>query len=146
MTERSNEQVVRAYVAALVAHDHDATAALRHRDLTIDYPQSGERIRGPANMRAIEEHFPGGLPEGHIDRIIGSEDRWVTTPSYTIQRVAGGGDAWWVGGLATYPDGSTWHLVLMLELRDGLIHHATEYYAAPFEAAAWRAQWVEPVD
>jgi hypothetical protein len=145
VSERSNEEVVRAYVDALAAHDHDATEALRHPDLTIDYPQSGERIHGPANMRAIEENFPGGLPDGQIDHIVGSEDRWVATPAYTIQRVAGSGDAWWLDGSATYPDGSTWSMVLLLELRDGLIHHATEYYAAPFEAPEWRARWVERV-
>ena len=36
-------------------------------------------------------------------------------------------------------------VVNILEFQDGKILRETRYYADPFEAPAWRAQWVEPV-
>ena len=45
--------------------------ALRDPDWILDYPQSGERIRGHANERAIADNYPGGLPEVDPGRIVG---------------------------------------------------------------------------
>ena len=42
-----------------------------------------------------------------------------------------------------YPDGSTWHVVAVLEFRGDRIARNTEYFAPVFEAPAWRAAWVE---
>jgi hypothetical protein len=41
--------------------------------------------------------------------------------------------------------GRIYHMVNILEFRDGKISRETRYYADPFEAPAWRAQWVEPI-
>ena len=60
MAERTNEEVVRAYLRAIVENDADAMAALRDPDWYVDYPQSGERIRGHRNERAIADNYPGG--------------------------------------------------------------------------------------
>jgi hypothetical protein len=30
-----------------------------------------------------------------------------------------------------------------MEFRDGKVAHETQYFAEPFKAPAWRAQWVE---
>lgn len=146
MPERSNEDVVRAYMRANEAGDLDLLSALRHRDWTSEWPQSGERIRGDANMRAIMEHFPGGQPELKANRIVGSEDRWVLTPVYSVQRIVGSGDSWWGDGTIRYPDGSTWNYAIFVELRDGLIYRETEYFAEPFEAPEWRKPFVEHMD
>jgi hypothetical protein len=43
----------------------------------------------------------------------------------------------------TYPDGSRYLGVSILELRDGKVLRETDYYAQPFQAPEWRAQWVE---
>ena len=67
------------------------------------------------------------------------------TPMFTVTRVVGSGDFWWGDGTLAYPDGSRWLFVAMFELRDGKILRETWYFAAPFEAAAWRAQWVEAI-
>jgi hypothetical protein len=120
-------------------------ARLRDPDFIVDYPQSGERIRGHANERAIADNYPGGLPEVDPGRIVGSEDRWVVTPSFTFERVAGSGDTWWGEGRAHYPDGSTWHVATMYRLREGRVFHEVTYWAEPFEAPAWRAEWVEAI-
>jgi hypothetical protein len=36
--------------------------------------------------------------------------------------------------------------VLIIELRDGKMFRDTRYYAEPFEAPEWRAQWVERME
>jgi hypothetical protein len=145
MSERTNEEVVRAYMQALVVNDADELARLRDPDWVLDYPQSGERIRGHANDRAIADHYPGGLPEVDPGRFVGSEDRWVVTPSFTYERVAGSGDTWWVEGTARYPDGSTWYVASLYRMRAGRIFRETTYWALPFDPPAWRAAWVEPI-
>jgi hypothetical protein len=58
-------------------------------------------------------------------------------------RVAGSGDFWWSEWRLTYPNGEVYLVVDLLELRDGLVHHETVYWASPFDAPAWRAPWVD---
>lgn|SRR5512143_1172977 len=146
MAQLSNEEVVRAYAAAHASGDRDRLTELRHPDWTAEWPQSGERIRGDAAARAIDAAYPGGRPSVRPERVIGSEDRWVMTPTYSVQRIIGNGDHWWADGHITYPDGSTWNLAILLELREGRIYRETEYFAEPFEAPAWRAPIVERMD
>ena len=99
----TNAEVVRRYFAAMVDHDYDTQGALRHPDWTAVWPQSGEMVRGTANMRAILENYPGGppniAPEG---KLIGSEDRWVVTPLGGAYQLAGEGENWWASG--GYPE------------------------------------------
>ena len=33
--------------------------------------------------------------------------------------------------------------VSIMEFRDGKVVHETQYFADPFEAPAWRSQWVQ---
>jgi len=41
-------------------------------------------------------------------------------------------------------DGDQFHVILLHQYRNGLVVRETSYYAAPFQAPAWRARWVEP--
>lgn len=143
MAEPSNQEIVRRYLAAHTSHDYDTVGALRDPDWTVEWPQSGERVRGAANDRAIMDNWPGGLPSGEGFRMVGSEDRWVTTPLNTIHRVVGSGDLWWADGTSAYPDGSIWFIAALLELRGGKMYRETWYFGPPFDAPAWRAEWVE---
>jgi hypothetical protein len=43
-------------------------------------------------------------------------------------------------------EGQVFSVVLIIELRDGKMWRDTRYYAEPFEAPEWRAQWVERMD
>ena len=43
----------------------------------------------------------------------------------------------------TYADGSRYLGASILELRGGKVVRETDYYAQPFPAPEWRAQWVE---
>ena len=56
----------------------------------------------------------------------------------------GSGEVWIVELTGDY-NGRICHVANILEFRDGKIARETRYYAEPFEAPAWRAQWVEPL-
>jgi hypothetical protein len=146
MSAETNEEIVRRYVAAHATDDGETMGTLRAPGWTADMPQSGERIRGHENDRAIMAHWPGGSPQASVGRVAGSEDRWVVTPAWTYQRVAGEGDLWWADALARYPDGSTWFAVILIELRDRKVARETWFFGPPLEAPAWRARWVERTD
>jgi SnoaL-like protein len=139
----TNEEIARRYARAASDGDDDALAALRAADWQVRWPQSGEVVHGSDAFRAISDNYPGGRPTSHVERIVGVEDRWVVTASNTVLQLAGDGDFWWGEWQMTYPDGRTWNCIDLLELRNGKVWRETVYWAAPFEAPAWRRQWVE---
>lgn len=144
MGESSKRDLVERYMKAFPM-DFDALGALRHPDYVEDWPQSGERIRGHENYVRVHEAYPGGLPEAETRRIVGSEDQWVTSPSFTVVRISGAGDAYTVEGTLRYPTGTSTHIVAILRLRDGKVAEATHYFADPFQAPDWRTEWVERI-
>jgi ketosteroid isomerase-like protein len=145
MTDPSGRAIVERYARALQDKDHDALAPLITDDYVDEMPQSGERVRGKANQLALLHNYPGGV--GTIDpkstRLVSAEDRWVLTPSFTVLRIEGSGDVYTYVGTATYANGDTWQMIQIIELRQGKIARTTSWYAAPFEAPAWRAGFVE---
>jgi hypothetical protein len=118
---------------------------LQHAEFIEDWPQSGERIRGRVNSRAITENYPGGLVKNGVSkrRMVGSEDRWVMSPSFTLLRIEGTGDTFTFEGTAVYPGGDKGFVVAIAKVVDGKVARVTSYFAPPFEAPQWRAQWVE---
>ena len=84
--------VFEAYVRSVNIGDTAALGALVHPDFTETYPQSGELIRGLENLRTEMATHPGGYEGKGIDRVVGSADRWVVTPSATVVRIEGAGD------------------------------------------------------
>jgi hypothetical protein len=40
-------------------------------------------------------------------------------------------------------EGKRVYTVSIMEFRDGKVAHETQYFGDPFDAPAWRAQWVE---
>lgn len=142
MTRLTNEECVARYAAASAAHDLPALAALRHRGWMAFWPQSGELVHGNEAWAEIIANYPGGAPKTEITRIVGAEDQWVVTAGNTVLKVAGSGDFWWSEWRLTYPSGEVYLVVDLMELRDGLVHRETCYWAAPFEAPDWRAPWV----
>jgi hypothetical protein len=138
----TDREVVERYSSARAQNDLETMEALRHPDWTVVWPQSGELVRGSGQFAAILERYPGGRPRAKIDRIIGNEDRWVATPNNTVLRVAGTGDFWSSEWSMTYPDGQEYRVVDLIELREGRVYRETVYWAVPFEAPAWRQQYV----
>ncbi len=135
-----SRSVVERYVAALPT-DLDTLTSLQHPDFMEDWPQSGERIRGSENFRAIHEHYPDTTSETR--RLVGTEDRWALAPTFTPLRIVGAGDTFTALTKARYPDGSEYHVISILEVREGRIAKVTTFFAAEFEAPNWRARWVE---
>jgi hypothetical protein len=82
-------------------------------DSICDYPQSGERIRGRANLQALRGHHPSKPAGFAVKRIVGSGDLCVS--EYAI----------------TYRDRAPVNTVSIMEFRDGKVFHETQYFAAP---------------
>jgi ketosteroid isomerase-like protein len=110
--------------SASAAGDLETEHDIYSDDAICDYPQSGERIRGRRNLQALRSHHPGKPSGFQIRRLLGSGNLWVT--EYTI----------------TY-QGRIAYTVSIMEFQGGKVVRETQYYADPFEAPAWRAQWVE---
>jgi hypothetical protein len=119
----------RRMLTAMVTNlDADAEYEFRHEDFVANMPQSGERIRGRDNMRALQQAFPP-------DRM----------PTFRVRRITGGGDVWTVEATGDY-GGEVYLVVVIVEFRGGKIIRETRYYPQPFEPPEWRSQWVERVD
>lgn len=140
----TNEEIVRRYAQAMTEFDADTLESLRDPRWTSVWPQSGEIVPDSQSDREITRNYPGGrprlLPEG---RLVGSEDRWVTSPLGGLYRVAGDGDIWFGEWKMRYPDGTTWHTIILIELVDGKVFRETVYWAQPFDAPAWREAFVK---
>jgi ketosteroid isomerase-like protein len=142
----TNKETVQAYARASVEGDNETLARLRHKDWTVEWPQSGELVRSSDNFARIVEGNPAGQPDKRLVRTVGSEDRVALSPANTIVRIVGEGEAWWGEWMMTYPDGSEWHCVALMELRDGAVYRETVYWAQPLPAPDWRAGLVERDD
>jgi len=109
--------------AASDANDFETEHEIYQDDAVLEYPQSGERIRGRRNIQASRLAQPN-KKRFAVRRIIGAVDLWVTQlvlsydslPSYTVS---------------------------IMEFRDGKVARETQYFGDPFEPGASRAKWVE---
>ena len=97
-------------------------------------------------MREIDAHYPGGDPGGEVLRVVGSEDQWVSTPSWTPLRIEGTGNVYTVVYSAIYPDKTRWFVTSIIELRDQLVWRAMTFFAEAFEPPEWRRLWVEHME
>ena len=106
--------------------DANAEHDIYDDDAICDYPQSGERILGRSNLQALRSHHPGKPSGFKVKRILGNGDLWITEYTITYQ-----------GRLA--------YTVSIMEFRNGKVVHETQYFGDPFEAPAWRRQWVQQI-
>jgi hypothetical protein len=124
VSEQENREVLESFFEALERRDIDALADLVHDDYVEEYPQSGERIRGKQNVRAATENYPGGLPS-------------LVEHSYALSGDLG------VMKMTLEYDGQRIYACEVVDFEEGKMKRARAYYAEPFEAPEWRAQWVE---
>jgi SnoaL-like domain len=104
---------------------------VRHPDdYVMEMPQSGERFRGRENLRAFQE----------------ARSEHANPPSIWVSRVLVRNGLWVVEAVCDYGGGQVLDAVLIFELRDGKMWRDRWYFAEPFEAPEWRAQWVERMD
>jgi len=137
--------VFEAFVRAVNSGDTAALDGLVHRDFAETFPQSGELIRGLDNLRAEMEGHPGGYEGKGTDRVVGSADRWVVTPSSTLVRIEGAGDTFTGVSKVHYSDGSDWYAVMIGEIRDGRVWRLETFWGETFEAPAYRSSIVEKI-
>jgi ketosteroid isomerase-like protein len=116
----------RALWERMEARDWDGVAALLHDEFVLDWPQSGERIRGREAFLAVNREYPG---EWHItvERVLADGDEAVT-----LVRVEGANEPGRVDRAASF-----------MHVRDGQVDRVLEFWPDPFPAAEWRARWVE---
>jgi SnoaL-like domain len=145
MTSPHNRDLINKFYAALNERKFDEISELVDPHVVQEWPQSGERIKGLKNFRAVLENYPE-LPSVAPGRVAGAEDKWVLTPSWTPLRITGSGDVYTVESRINYPNGEVWSGVTVMEFRNGKAAKLTEYFAAPFPAAEWRSTWVEHID
>jgi len=122
-----NKEIIEGFWAAMQTNDFKAAGEFLHDDYVLEWPQSGERIRGPANFVAVNENYP-------------AHGRW----EFTIHRIIAEGDE--VVSYVGVTDGAiTGRAITFSTVRNGKIVRQTEFWPDPFERAAWRAGWVEKI-
>jgi hypothetical protein len=148
VTEASVRDLLGRYVQLLNARDFDGLRQILDPDYVEEYPQSGERIRGPDALVAVLAAYPGGLGSVDADRsrVVGSDEHWLMTPTFTTLRVTGSGDIHTILVKARGSDDTEWHVIGLVRLRNGRIWRATYFFAPEFEAPEWRVPHVERFD
>jgi hypothetical protein len=105
------------------ANDFNVEHEIYREDAVLDYPQSGERIRGRHNIQQSRFLQPN-------------------KKRFTVRRIIGGGDFWVTEFILTY-DGIPSYAVSIMEFRDGQVANETQYFADRFDPAPSRAHLVE---
>jgi hypothetical protein len=100
--------------------------SIYREDAVLEYPQSGERIRGRANIQVTRSLQP-------------NKKRFI------VQRIVGAGDLWVTHYILSY-DGKPSYTVSIMEFQGDKVARETQYFADPFDAPAWRKQWVDTMD
>src|SRR3954453_12730255 len=122
-----DDQTIRAALechwAASDASDFAAEHEIYREDAVLEYPQSGERIRGRHNIQQSRTVQPN-------------------TKRFTVRRIVGTGDLWVTEFVLSY-DGVPSYAVSIMEFRDGQVSQETQYFADRFEPASSRAHLVE---
>jgi hypothetical protein len=125
MDDQGNRAALDRHWAASAAGDEDVEDEIYHEDAVLEYPQSGERIRGRRAIRTTR----GLLPNKH----------------FAIRRVLGRGDLWVTEYVISYEE-SVSHTVSIMEFREGKVFRETQYFGDPFEPWPGRTRWVEPIN
>lgn len=111
--------------AASDANDFEAEHQIYRDDAVLEYPQSGERIRGRWKIQASRAAQPN-------------------RKRFTVQRIVGSGNLWVSEFVLTY-DGLPSYTVSIMEFVEAKVARETQYFADPFEPGPSRAQWVERI-
>ena len=106
MNDESGRAAIRRFIDSINTHDMEPVDAIYHDDVVIEWPQSGEVIRGKQNIRELRLAFP-------------------TPPTATLRRIVGSGELWVIEMLFDY-DGDRYNTIVVHEYRDGLVVHNTE--------------------
>jgi hypothetical protein len=123
MDDRTVRAALERHWDASDASDFKVEHEIYHEDAVLDYPQSGERIRGRHNIQESRFAQPN-------------------KKRFTVRRIIGSGDLWVTEFVLTY-DGQPSYTVSIMEFKDGKVARETQYFSDVFEPGPSRAQWVE---
>jgi len=123
MLDDDVRDALRRHWAASDANDFAIEHQIYRDDAVLEYPQSGERIRGWHNIQASRTAQPN-------------------MKRFTVRRILGGGDLWISELVLTY-DAKPFYVVSIMEFEDGEVVRETQYFGEAFDPGPSRAQWVE---
>ncbi|MDW6024271.1 nuclear transport factor 2 family protein [Mesorhizobium sp. BAC0120] len=123
MDERTVRVALDRHWSASDTNDFEVEHQIYREDAVLEYPQSGERIRGRERIQASRAAQPN-------------------RKRFTVRRIIGSGDLWITEYLLTY-DGQPSYTVSIMEFLDGKVARETQYFGDPFTPGPSRAQWVE---
>jgi hypothetical protein len=126
MDENEIRKALDRHWAASDANDFDVEHDIYREDAVLEYPQSGERIRGRHHIQASRAAQPN-------------------FKRFTVRRIVGTGNFWVTEFILTY-DGQPSYSVSVMEFLDGKVVRETQYFGDPFEPGPSRAQWVERME
>jgi len=126
MDDRARLTALQRHWDASDASDFEVEHEIYLEDAVLDYPQSGERIRGRRNIQQSRTVQPN-------------------KKRFTVRRMIGGGDLWVSEFVLTY-DGVPSYVVSIMEFRGEQVAHETQYFGDRFDPAPSRAHLVERGD
>src|ERR1700760_2072387 len=123
MTDDDVRAALQRHWEASDANDFDTEHEIYRDDALLEYPQSGERIRGRQHIQASREAQPN-------------------MKRFTVRRLLGGGELWISELVLTY-DAEPFYVVSVMEFQGDKVIGETQYFGEPFAPGPSRAQWVE---
>lgn len=123
MDENRIREALDRHWAASDANDFDVEHDIYRDDAVLEYPQSGERIRGRHHIQASRVAQPNAK-------------------RFKVRRIVGSGDLWVTEFILTY-DGQPSYTVSVMEFLDDKVVRETQYFGDPFEPGPSRADLVE---
>ncbi len=123
MEDREIRSALDRHWAASDANDLEGEHQIYREDAVLEYPQSGERIRGRQKIQSSRAAQPN-------------------RKRFTVRRIIGAGEFWVTEYVLTY-DGRPSYTVSIMEFLDGKVARETQYFGDPFEPGPSRVQWVE---
>lgn len=147
----SNKQLFDLYIEIINSTDLDRLDEVIDPDYLQIIPQSGEVLRGLANMKALLRAWPGGerfANSVETPHIVREEREYVVPragmmPYFSSYRVDDHGDTLTGYAKSRYPDGSEWYVVTFVTIRNHKVVKQLYFFAPLFDPPEWRLPFVE---
>jgi ketosteroid isomerase-like protein len=123
MDENEIREALNRHWAASDVNDFDGEHDIYCENAVLEYPQSGERIRGRHDIQASRAAQPN-------------------SKRFSVRRIVGNGDLWVTEFILTY-DGDPTYSVSIMEFLDSKVARETQYFGSAFEPGPSRAHLVE---
>jgi hypothetical protein len=125
MMDQDIRRLLDSHWAASDANDLETEHAIYREDAVLEYPQSGERIRGRQSIQS-------------------SRQAQTNKKRFAVCRIVGAGNLWVTEYVLTYDERPS-YTVSIMEFVDGKVARETQYFGDPFEPGPSRARWAERI-